>query len=97
MLSKRMSKKLSEHERESLFLKWGIGLDTKLRRLQLAYRVWTKTDDMDHIADSALLVAKLVTSMEQGHTQHKEMFGLNFTPRRSTRIPSFRRSLISFL
>lgn len=98
MLSKRMSKKLSEQERESLFVKWGIGLDTKLRRLQLAYRVWTKTEDMDHIADSAYLVAKLVTSMEQGkQTQHKEMFGLNFTPRPSTRIPSFRRSLISFL
>ncbi|XP_057766123.1 kinesin-like protein KIN-7E [Salvia miltiorrhiza] len=98
MLSKRMSKKLSEQERESLFLKWGIGLDTKLRRLQLSYRLWTKTDDMDHVADSAFLVAKLVSSMEHGQTHHKEMFGLNFTPRRSTRSHnSFRRSLISFL
>ncbi|XP_047955515.1 kinesin-like protein KIN-7G [Salvia hispanica] len=95
MLSKRMSKKLSEQERESLFLKWGIGLDTKLRRLQLAYRVWTKTDDMEHVSDSAFLVAKLVSSTEHGQTHHKEMFGLNFTPRRSHN--SFRRSLISFL
>ncbi|KAL1536648.1 kinesin-like protein KIN-7G [Salvia divinorum] len=98
MLSKRMSKKLSEQERESLFLKWGIGLDTKLRRLQLSYRVWTKMDDMEHISDSAFLVAKLVSSVEHGQTQHKEMFGLNFTPRRPTRSHnSFRRSLTSFL
>ncbi|KAH6765402.1 hypothetical protein C2S52_016385 [Perilla frutescens var. hirtella] len=97
MLSKRMSKKLSEQERENLFLKWGIGLDTKLRRLQLSYRLFAKTDDMDHIADSALVVAKLVSSLEHGQAHHKELFGLNFTPRRSTRIHSFKRSLISFL
>ncbi|KAL1569548.1 kinesin-like protein KIN-7E isoform X1 [Salvia divinorum] len=98
MLSKRMSRKLSEQERESLFLKWGIDLNTKLRRLQLSYRLWTKTDDMDHVADSAFLVAKLVNSMEHGQTHHKEMFGLNFTPRHPTRPHnSFRRNLISFL
>ncbi|KAG6399675.1 hypothetical protein SASPL_141156 [Salvia splendens] len=98
MLSKRMSRKLSEQERGSLFLKWGIDLDTKLRRLQLSYRVWTKTDDMDHVSDSAFLVAKLVNSTEHGQTHHKEMFGLNFTPRHPTRFHnSFRRNLISFL
>ncbi|KAK6150573.1 hypothetical protein DH2020_015505 [Rehmannia glutinosa] len=97
MLSQRMMKKLSEQERESLFLKWGIGLNTKLRRLQLAHRLWTKTDDMDHIADSAFLVAKLVGTVEPGQTHNKEMFGLNFTPRRSTRTYSLKRSLISFL
>ncbi|KAI3451036.1 hypothetical protein Pfo_007701 [Paulownia fortunei] len=97
MLSQRMMKKLSEQERESLFLKWGIGLNTKLRRLQLAHRLWAKTDDTDHIADSAFLVARLVGSVEPGQTHNKEMFGLNFTPRRSTRTYSFKRSLISFL
>lgn len=97
MLSQRMTKKLSEQERESLFLKWGIGLNTKLRRLQLAHRLWSKTEDMDHIADSAFLVAKLVGSVEHGQTHNKEMFGLNFTPRRSTRINSFKRSLIYLL
>ncbi|KAL9160997.1 hypothetical protein ABFS82_08G237300 [Erythranthe guttata] len=98
MLSYRMMKKLSEQERESLFVKWGVGLNTKLRRLQLAHRLWTKTEDMDHISDSAFLVAKVVGSIEPGKTHNKEMFGLNFTPRRSTRSYStLKHSLISLL
>ncbi|XP_073148831.1 kinesin-like protein KIN-7F [Henckelia pumila] len=96
MLSKQMSKKLSEHERESLFLKWGIGLNTKLRRLQLAYHIWTNTKDTTHIADSAFLVVKLVGLIEPGQAP-KEMFGLNFTPRYSARNYSFRRSLTSLM
>ncbi|KAL3626670.1 hypothetical protein CASFOL_029413 [Castilleja foliolosa] len=96
-LSHRMSKKLSELERESLFLKWGIRLNTKLRRLQLAHRLWTKIDDMDHIADSTFLVAKLLGTVEPGHTHNKEMFGLNFTPRHSTRNYSLKTRLVSFL
>ncbi|KAL0378379.1 UNVERIFIED_CONTAM: Kinesin-like protein KIN-7H [Sesamum radiatum] len=97
MLSKRMMSKFSEQERESLFLKWGIGLNTKLRRQQLAQRLWSKTEDMDHIADSAFLVAKLVGFIEPGKAPNKEMFGLNFTPRRSSRTYSFKRSLVSLL
>lgn len=97
MLSKQMLKKLSEQEREGLFLKWGIGLNSKLRRLQLAHRVWTKTDDMNHIADSAYLVAKLVGFIEPGHQTPKEMFGLNFTPPSTSRGYSFKRSLVSLL
>ncbi|KZV35718.1 hypothetical protein F511_36765 [Dorcoceras hygrometricum] len=96
MLSKQMSKKLSQHERESLFRKWGIGLSTKLRRLQLAYHIWANTQDMNHIADSAFLVVKLVGVIEPGQAP-KEMFGLNFTPRCSSRSYSFRRSLTSLL
>ncbi|KAL2240151.1 UNVERIFIED_CONTAM: Kinesin-like protein KIN-7H [Sesamum indicum] len=96
-LSKRMISKFSEQERESLFLKWGIGLNTKLRRQQLAQRLWSKTEDMDHIADSAFLVAKLVGFIEPGKAPNKEMFGLNFTPRRSSRTYSFKRSLVSLL
>ncbi|KZV25965.1 hypothetical protein F511_08910 [Dorcoceras hygrometricum] len=93
-LSKQMEKKLSEQEREMLFLKWGIGINTKLRKLQLAHRLWCSTDDIDHIYDSALLVARLVGLIESGHAP-KEMFGLNFTPRRSERTYTFKRSLIS--
>lgn len=96
MLSKQMSKKLSEHERESLFLKWGIGLNTKLRRLQLAYHIWANTKDMNHISDSAFLVVKLVGLIEPGQAP-KEMFGLNFTPRYSARNYSFRRSISHLL
>ncbi|KAL3844960.1 hypothetical protein ACJIZ3_002363 [Penstemon smallii] len=97
MLSKLMGKKLSEQERESLFLKWDIGLNTKYRRLQLAHLVWTKTEDITHISDSAFLVAKLVGLTQPGQAPNKEMFGLDFTPRCSTRTYSFRRSLVSFL
>ncbi|KAL3527185.1 hypothetical protein ACH5RR_011841 [Cinchona calisaya] len=97
MLSKQMLKKLSEEERQSLFLKWGIGLNTKLRRLQLAHRLWTNKEDMNHIADSAYVVAKLVGFIEQGQQAPKEMFGLNFAPRTPSRNYSFKRSLISLL
>lgn len=96
-LSKQMLKKFSEEERQSLFLKWGIGLDTKLRRLQLAQRLWTNTEDMNHIADSAYIVAKVVGLIEPGQHAPKEMFGLNFTPRSSSKTYSFKRSLISIL
>lgn len=97
MLSKEMLKKLSEEERESLYLKWGIGLNTKLRRLQLAHRLWTNTEDMNHIADSAYVIAKLVGLIEPGQQAPKEMFGLNFTPRTTTKNYTFKRSLISLL
>ncbi|KAG8373249.1 hypothetical protein BUALT_Bualt11G0004300 [Buddleja alternifolia] len=98
MLSEQMMKKFTEQERESLFVKWGIGLKTKYRRLQLANRLWTNTEDMNHIDESAFLVAKLVGFIEPGQAPTKEMFGLNFAPRSSdTKISSFKRSLISIL
>ncbi|KAL6554797.1 hypothetical protein OROGR_006055 [Orobanche gracilis] len=97
MLSEQMSKKFTDRERESFFVEWGIGLNTKLRRLQLAHRMWSKTDDINHITDSAFLVAKLVGLIEPGQAPNKEMFGLNFTPRCSTGICSFKRSLVSLL
>ncbi|CAK9157048.1 unnamed protein product [Ilex paraguariensis] len=96
MLSKQMHKRFTEQDRESLFLKWGIGLHTKHRRLQLALRLWTRTEDIDHIADSAFIVAKLVGFIEPGKAP-KEMFGLNFAPRRTMRSYSLKQSLISLL
>ena len=83
MLSKQMQKKLSKHERQNIFLKWGIGLNTKNRRLQLAHRLWADTKDLDQIIDSAALVVKLVGSGEPEQAS-KEMFGLRFTPRRTS-------------
>ncbi|KAJ8567597.1 hypothetical protein K7X08_019805 [Anisodus acutangulus] len=93
MLRKQMSRKLTEEERESLYLKWGVRINRKLRRFQLAQRLWNKTNDMNHIADSAYLVAKLTGLMKPGQAP-KEMFGLDFSPRPS-RTYSFTRSLIS--
>ncbi|KOM32240.1 hypothetical protein LR48_Vigan01g179600 [Vigna angularis] len=87
MLSKQMEKKLSKSERENLYIKWGISLSSKHRRLQLSHRLWSRTDDIDHIRESATIVAKLVGSVEPDQA-FKEMFGLNFAPR-STKRKSF--------
>ncbi|XP_026393687.1 kinesin-like protein KIN-7F isoform X1 [Papaver somniferum] len=80
MLSRRLQKKFSEEERKGLYEKWGVSLDTNERKLQLAYLLWTETKDMDHIKESASLVAKLVGLVEPDQAL-KEMFGLSFTPR----------------
>lgn len=79
MLSKQVYKRLSAKKREELYRKWGIGLATKQRRVQLARRIWTDTTNMDHIKDSAALVAQLAGFMEPGQFP-KEMFGLSFSP-----------------
>ncbi|XP_039797279.1 kinesin-like protein KIN-7J isoform X3 [Panicum virgatum] len=77
MLYRQMLKKLHLVERESLYTKWGIDLNSKQRRLQLSRRIWTQTD-MEHVRESAGLVAKLVEHLEKGQVI-KEMFGLSFT------------------
>ncbi|XP_068343187.1 kinesin-like protein KIN-7F [Pyrus communis] len=80
MLSKQMRRRLSEDERNNLYLKWGISLHSKHRRLQLANLLWSNTQNLDHIMDSATIVAKLVGSVEPEQA-FKEMFGLRFAPR----------------
>ncbi|KAH8510634.1 hypothetical protein H0E87_008250 [Populus deltoides] len=89
MLSKMMNKRFSEEERNRLYKKWGIGLSSKRRRLQLANRIWSNTKDIDHVMESAAVVAKLLRFVEQGQAL-KEMFGLSFTPPTSS---TKRRSL----
>ncbi|RDX67618.1 Kinesin-like protein KIN-7E, partial [Mucuna pruriens] len=78
MLAKLMQRRMSEEERKNLFSKWGIALDSKRRRKQLANRLWSNTD-MDHAVESAVVVAKLVRFTGQGKAL-KEMFGLSFSP-----------------
>ncbi|XP_019444816.1 PREDICTED: kinesin-like protein KIN-7C isoform X2 [Lupinus angustifolius] len=80
MLSKQIQRRLSKSERENLYLKWGLRLSSKHRRLQLSHRLWSETKDMEHARESAEIVAKLVGSVEP-HRAFKEMFGLNFAPR----------------
>ncbi|OIV92694.1 hypothetical protein TanjilG_18045 [Lupinus angustifolius] len=80
MLSKQILRRLSKSERENLYLKWGLRLSSKHRRLQLTHRLWTDTKDIDHVRESAAIVAKLVDLVEP-HQVLKEMFGLNFAPR----------------
>ncbi|XP_071924301.1 kinesin-like protein KIN-7E [Coffea arabica] len=97
MLSSLMLKKLSNTERMALFQTWGIGLKTKRRRLQLCQRLWTDTKDMDHIKESAALVAKLVGIVELSHVQ-KEFVGLSFsTPQVNVRSFSWKHSMPSLV
>ncbi|XP_010919403.2 kinesin-like protein KIN-7F isoform X2 [Elaeis guineensis] len=84
MLCRQMQKRLSAEERESLYTKWGIALDSKQRRLQLARRLWTDTGNLEHIRESASLVARLIGLLEPGQAL-KEMFGLSFTPQQLNR------------
>lgn len=80
ILCVQMAKRFSREERENLFIKWGISLGSSNRRLRLIHSLWTKTTDMDHISESAALVAKLVGFEEQKQAL-RDMFGLlNFTP-----------------
>ncbi|KAL3639104.1 hypothetical protein CASFOL_017011 [Castilleja foliolosa] len=90
MLSRRMLRKYSSKERESLFQKWGIDVKSKQRRVQLSRLLWTDTTNMEHINESAAIVAKLVGLKETGQAP-KEMFGLSFLPA-SSRSSSWRRS-----
>lgn len=78
VLVKLMQRRLSEEERKNLFSKWGIALDSKRRRKQLANRIWSSTV-MNHIVESAAVVAKLLRFTGQGKAL-KEMFGLSFSP-----------------
>lgn len=98
MLCRQMQKSLSREERENLFLKWGIALSSNNRRMQLVHQLWSKTTDMDHITESATLVAKLVSFEGQEQTL-KEMFGLLTTPHHLSRRKSsiWKRSVLSLL
>jgi len=52
---------------------------------------------MDHVAESAKIVAKLV-GFVQPEEASKEMFGLNFTPwRSSTKLRKWKSTMMSFL
>jgi centromeric protein E len=88
MLSKLVGKRFTGEERKRLYQKFGIAVNSKRRRLQLANQLWSKPNDITHAVESAAVVAKLVRFVEQGRAM-KEMFGLSFTPP----LPTTRRSL----
>ncbi|XP_030522889.1 kinesin-like protein KIN-7E isoform X1 [Rhodamnia argentea] len=97
-LSKLMRRRLSEADRERLFQKWGISLESKRRRLQLASRLWSDTEDIDRVMESASVVAKLVRFEDQGKAL-RGMLGLSFSsPSMGRRSHGWRqRSAISYL
>lgn len=79
MLSRRMSKRFSEDERNKIYEEWGIDINSKRRRLRLVHLLWRDTDDMDHIRKSAAVVAKIIGFSTHGQAI-KEMLGLSFMP-----------------
>lgn len=79
MLSKLVGKRFTREERKRLYQKFGIAVNSKSRRLQLANQLWSKPNDITHVVESAAVVAKLVRFVEHGRGM-KEMFGLSFTP-----------------
>uniref|UniRef100_A0A2C9VWH9 Kinesin-like protein n=2 Tax=Manihot esculenta TaxID=3983 RepID=A0A2C9VWH9_MANES len=94
-LAKQLEKKLTKREREELYLRWGIDLDTKQRRVQLTRRLWTDTKDLKHMKESSLLITKLVGYVEP-RLAPKEMFGLSFiTPSSSQKSSSWRDNVSS--
>ncbi|KAL0714091.1 hypothetical protein Bca4012_021069 [Brassica carinata] len=94
-LSQLMQKKLSKEERENLFLRWGIGLNTKHRRLQLAHRLWSENKDMEHVRESASVVGKLMGFVDMDLAS-KEMYGLNFAIKpRPKKSSLWKRSVLS--
>uniref|UniRef100_A0A1J3JE31 Kinesin-like protein NACK1 n=1 Tax=Noccaea caerulescens TaxID=107243 RepID=A0A1J3JE31_NOCCA len=95
-LSKLMQRKLSREERENLFLRWGIGLNTRHRRVQLANRLWSDYKDMGHVRESASLVGKLNGFVDMNLTS-ADMFGINFAfrPPRPKKSSIWKRSVLS--
>ncbi|OIV97605.1 hypothetical protein TanjilG_12362 [Lupinus angustifolius] len=77
MLSGYVHKKFSRKEREELYKKWRIDLKTKHRSIQLAWLLWTNTKDLNHVRESAMLVAKLVGFIDSGEAS-KKLFGFGF-------------------
>ncbi|XP_074573287.1 kinesin-like protein KIN-7A isoform X1 [Curcuma longa] len=76
-LAKRMQSRLTEDERQRLYIKWQVPLDGKQRKLQLVNKLWTDPNDIAHTEASADIVARLVGFCEGGNMT-KEMFELNF-------------------
>ncbi|PON97049.1 Kinesin-like protein [Trema orientale] len=77
-LAKRVSSKMSMEEREMLYTKWEIPPGGKQRRLQLVNKLWTDPYNMQHVQESAEIVAKLVGFCESGEHVSREMFELTF-------------------
>lgn len=79
-LSRQIPKKFPWSQRIELYQKWGVEVNSKQRSLQVAHKLWTNTQDMEHIKESASLVAKLLGFVEPSRMP-KEMFGLSLLPR----------------
>ncbi|XP_054820843.1 kinesin-like protein KIN-7B isoform X5 [Prosopis cineraria] len=77
-LAKRVNSKLTAEERELLYAKWEVPAVGKQRRLQLVNKLWTDPYNMEHVQESAEIVAKLIDFCGTGENLSKDMFELNF-------------------
>ncbi|XP_016463214.1 kinesin-like protein KIN-7E [Nicotiana tabacum] len=96
MLSRLIYKRIPGAERNEIYQKWGINLNSKRRRHQLVHHLWSDTD-LNRVIESAAVVAKLIGFSDQGPAL-KEMFGLSITPpRKSRRSFGWKNSMASLI
>ncbi|XP_061361587.1 kinesin-like protein KIN-7B isoform X2 [Gastrolobium bilobum] len=76
-LAKRVNAKLTADERELLYAKWEVPPVGKQRRLQLVNKLWTDPYNMQHVQESAEIVARLIDFCASDENS-KDMFELNF-------------------
>lgn len=79
LLARQMGRRMSAEEREDLFMRWGVPIEGKQRKLQLVYKLWMDPHNLGHIQASAEVVARIVGIINPGSAP-KEMFALNFAP-----------------
>ncbi|XP_058079156.1 kinesin-like protein NACK1 isoform X2 [Magnolia sinica] len=79
-LAKRMNSQLTAEEREMLYRKWEVPQGGRQRRLLLVNKLWTDPHNMQHIQESAEIVAKLIGFRDFDSHIPKEMFELHFNP-----------------
>ncbi|XP_039052879.1 kinesin-like protein KIN-7F [Hibiscus syriacus] len=63
-LSKQIRYKWLRKQREEVYKKWGIDLNTKQRSVQLTHLVWKDPKDIVHVKKSAALVAEVLGFVE---------------------------------
>ncbi|XP_047157827.1 kinesin-like protein KIN-7B [Vigna umbellata] len=76
-LAKKVNK-LTAEEREVLYAKWEVPPVGKQRRLQLVNKLWTDPYNMQHVQESAEIVAKLI-DFSVSDENSREMIELNFS------------------
>ncbi|KAF2322811.1 hypothetical protein GH714_031031 [Hevea brasiliensis] len=71
------AKEVIRRRRKRIYQKWGIGLNSKRRRLQLANSLWSNTKDINHIMESAAIVGKLASNLREKFDANKHVEDLD--------------------
>ncbi|KAE8712641.1 Kinesin-like protein NACK1 [Hibiscus syriacus] len=94
-LSKQIRYKWSRKQREEVYKKWGIDLNTKQRSVQLAHLVWKDPKDIVHVKESAALVAEVLGFVEPSRAPNEGVAFCMLPRFLSRRSHSWRLSLPS--